>query len=287
MMRRCPFLISCILACIFITVSQTGFKKVTYKSGPQIMDEVVNRHKADSELELIKLAIIDDEGNTQVREMISVFSKTPDGEARYLIRFLSPSDVKGITLLTNEANSENPEQWFYMPALGQARKIAGDNRSGYFMGSDFTFEDLRKENTQEHSYHRLQDDAVNGMPVYVVMAAPADIDIQTATGYANRLLYIDKANFNVLKVEFYEENNDQPVKVLEADKYSEVEIDVDADRPARLRMNNYANGTVSVMTLLKSRLNVPVDDKLFDPESLNAWTPEMDKPLLDQFNADS
>ncbi|WP_309383397.1 outer membrane lipoprotein-sorting protein [Cerasicoccus frondis] len=251
------------------------------------MQEVVNRHKADTELELIKLAVVDDEGNTQVREMLSVFSKNPDGEARYLIRFLSPSDVKGITLLTNEANSEDPEQWFYMPALGQARKIASDNRSGYFMGSDFTFEDLRKENTTEHSYHRLQDDQVGSKPVYVVMAAPADVNIQTATGYANRLLYIDKDTYNVLKVEFYEEGNTDPVKVLEADKYSEVEVDVDADRPARLRMNNYANGTYSVMTLLKSRLNVPVNDELFDPESLNDWTPEMDEPLLDQFNADS
>lgn len=287
MMRRCPSLVFSLLASFLVVVSQSGFKKVAYKTGPDIMKEVVNRHKAETELELIKLAVVDDEGNTQVREMLSVFSKNDKGEARYLIRFLSPADVKGITLLTNEANSTDPEQWFYMPALGQARKIAGDNRSGYFMGSDFTFEDLRKENTTEHSYHRLQDDEVNGKPVYVVMAAPANVDIQSATGYANRLLYIDKDTYNVLKVEFYEENNTQPIKVLEADKYAEVEVDVDADRPARLRMNNYANDTYSVMTLLKSRLNVPVDDEIFDPESLNNWTPEMDEPLLEQFNAGS
>ncbi|MEO0794022.1 MAG: outer membrane lipoprotein-sorting protein [Verrucomicrobiota bacterium] len=265
----------------------TGFRKVAYKSGPEIMEEVANRHTADTELELIKLVVVDEEGNTQVREMLSVFSQDDHGDASYMIRFLSPADVKGITLLTNDAKSEEPEQWFYMPALGQARKIAGDNRGGYFMGSDFTFEDLRKENTQEHSYHRLQDDKVNGKDVYVVMAAPANVDVQSATGYANRLLYVDKGTFNVLRVEFYEEDSKEPLKILEADEYEEVEVDVDADRPQRIRMKNKETGTYSVMTLMKSRLNVPVDETVFDPDTLAKWTPDSDEPLLAYFDKDS
>jgi len=274
----------CVLAMIGVFALGSGFRKVAYKSGAEIMDEVANRHTAETELELIKLVVVDEEGNTQVRELLSVFSQDAEGDAKYLIRFLSPADVKGVTLLTNDAKSEDPEQWFYMPALGQARKIAGDNRSGYFMGSDFTFEDLRKENTQEHEYHRLQDDKVNGREVYVVMAAPANVDVELATGYSNRLLYVDKKTYNVLKVEFYEPGKSEPVKVLEADDYSDVEDDVEADRPQRIRMRNKSTGTYSVMTLLSSRLNVEVDPEVFDPEQLTAWNPEVDQPLLNQFN---
>lgn len=277
MCRNRAYSIASIFVLIGALICLSGFRKVAYLNGDEIMKEVANRHKADTELELIKLVVVDEEGNTQVREMLSVFSQNEDGDASYLIRFLAPSDVKGITLLTNDASSDDPQQYFYMPALGEVRPIKGDNRSGYFMGSDFTYEDLRKENTEEHTYHRLQDDEINGQPVYVVMAAPADVDIQVATGYANRLIYIDRDNYNVIKVEFYEEDNKDPVKVLEADQYAVVD---DAERPARIRMNNKSNGTYSVMTLMKSRLNVPVDPKVFDPETLGSWTPEMDEPLL-------
>lgn len=266
------------LACL------SGFRKASYKTGPEIMEEVADRHKANTELELIKLVVVDEDANTQVREMLSVFAKDGNGEAHHLIRLLSPSDVKGITLLTNDATSDEPEQWFYMPALGQARQIKGENRSGYFMGSDFTYEDLRNENTTEHEYHRLQDDELNGAPVYVVMAAPANVDIQNAIGYANRLLYIDKETYNVHRVEFYEENNKEPIKVLEADEYALVD---DAERPARIRMDNRTNNTYSVMTLLESKLNAPVDMEVFDPKSLESWSPETDQGLLAQFGSDN
>ncbi|MGE9297389.1 MAG: outer membrane lipoprotein-sorting protein [Puniceicoccales bacterium] len=275
----------CLALVAMLAVFASGFRKVAYKTGPEIMEEVANRHTADTELELIKLVVVDEDANTQVREMLSVFSQDKEGDASYLIRFLSPSDVKGVTLLTNEAKSKNPEQWFYMPALGQARMVSGENRSGYFMGSDFTFEDLRRENTQEHEYHRLQDDKFNGRDVYVVLAAPVNVEVEEATGYANRMLYIDKATFNVLKAEFYEPGKTEPVRVLEADDYTEVEEGVDADRPQRIRMRNKETGTYSVMTLLKSRLNAEVDPEVFNPDSLSSWTPEMDDKLLMAFDS--
>lgn len=262
----------------------TGFRKIATLDGPQIMTEVANRHKADSELELIKLVVVDEDGNTQVREMLSVFAKDSNGDAHHLIRLLSPTDVKGITLLTNKATSKEPEQYFYMPALGQARKIVGENRSGYFMGSDFTYEDLRNENTTEHEYHRLMDDQVNGRQVYVVMAAPANVDVQESIGYANRPLYIDKENFNIHKIEFYEENNKEPIRVLEADEYQVVD---NADRPARIRMNNRVNNTYSVMTLLDSKINAPVSNSVFDPEALKDWNADVDQKLLSEFHSDN
>lgn len=282
-----PFRAFTITSLILVTgaiTCLTGFRKVAPKSGPQIMEEVADRHKADSELELIKLVVVDEDGITQVREMLSVFSKDKNGKANHLIRLLSPEDVKGITLLTNDATSEDPEQWFYMPALGEPRKIMGENRSGYFMGSDFTYEDLRNENTTEHEYHRLMDDELNGRQVYVVMAAPANVDIQQSIGYANRLLYIDKETYNVLKVEFYEEDNKEPIRVLEADKYQIVD---DSERPARIRMNNRSNSTYSVMTLLESRINAPVEEDIFNPESLKNWSPEVDQKLLSEFHTDN
>lgn len=277
MNRHLPITLSLLAALLLLP----GFRKVAWKSGDEIMEEVASRHTADSELEMIKLVVVDEDGNTQVRELLSVYQGEAGGKRNYLIRFLSPADVKGITLLTNDESNDEPEQWFFMPALGQARKIAGDNRSGYFMGSDFTYEDLRKENTEEHDYHRLQDDSLDGRPVYVVMSAPAGVDVEHATGYANRLLYIDQQTFDILKVEFYEKNNPDPIKVLEADDYAEV--DGPANRPARIRMNNKTNGTYSVMTLVKSRLNVPIEDTVFDPGMLPKWTPETDDVLLGHF----
>lgn len=273
----CPLLA---LVCLLFT---TGFRKAPYLSGDAIISKMKDIHATESEVELIKMVIVDEDGNTSIRQLISVIKPDSNGNLRYLIRFLSPQDIQGVSLLTLDQTKGASEQYLYLPALGQPRKITGDQKSGYFMGSDFTFEDLRKEAAAEHEYHRLMDDAVEGRDVYAIMSAPAGVDVQNATGYANRILYIDKETFDILKIEFYEEGNTEPIKIFRGFDYNSPEIDGTSKRPQRAVMNNHINKTTSMMIVLKSRLNVDIDESLFDPEQLKSWEPGSDQPVLSLF----
>ncbi len=271
------------LAFIF-PVTSHAFRAGKVKSGADIMHEMKAKQAADTELEWIKMTVVDEQGNTDVRELISAIKPDADGNMRYMIRLISPEQVKGVTLLTLEKPDGENEQWFYLPALGMPKKITGSQKSSYFLGSDFTFEDLRKEDPDEHEYYRLIDEEVEGRDVYVIMSAPAGLDIQTASGYANRIVYVDKETLEIAKVEFYEEGKNEPAKIFKAYDFKGAQVDGPATRPGRVVMDNRNKKTYSVMTLVKSRLDAPIEESYFDPEQLKEWKPEVDKPLVTAFD---
>ncbi len=246
----------------------SGFHKAKYQQADEIMAELKSQQAAESEVELIKMVIIDESGNTQVRELISAVKPDEDGNLRYLIRFLSPEDISGVSLLTLEKPGGESDQYFYLPALGQARQITGSQKNSSFMGSDFTFDDLRKENTDEFQYYRLLDEDLEGKEVFVIMSAPANVDIRNRVDYPSRLLYIDKENYNILKIEFYAEGEKEPFKTFNGYDYDSAEIDGPSQRPRRAAMNNHGSKTTSIMTVLKARLNKPLPDKVFTVEAL-------------------
>ena len=246
----------------------SGFRKANYKQADEIMSELKSHQAAQSEVELIKMVIVDEEGNTQVREMISAVKPDEDGNLRYLIRFLSPADISGVSLLTLEKPGGEADQYFYLPALGQARQITGNQKNAPFMDSDFTFDDLRKENPEEFQYYRLLDENIEGKDVYVIMSAPANVDIKNRQDYPSRLLYIDQENYNLLRIEFYAEGEKEPFKTFNGYDYNSPEVDGATERPRRATMNNHANSTSSIMTVLKARLNKPVPEELFTVEAL-------------------
>ena len=61
-----------------------------------------------------------------------------------------------------------------MPALGQLRKISGSGQKGYFMGSDFAYEDLHPENPERYKYTRGLNDYFEGEECYTITARPVD-----------------------------------------------------------------------------------------------------------------
>lgn len=279
----CRFTLICLLSLTFATAAH-AFRSGQFESGGAIMDKVKAKQGAETELEWIKMTVVDDSGNTEIREMLSVIKPDEEGNLRYMIRLLAPESVKGVTLLTLEKPDGENEQWFYLPALGTPRQITGSQKSGYFMGSDFTFEDLRKEDPEDHQYYRLMDEELEGRDTYVIMSGPAAMDVQTASGYANRILYIDKETLEIAKIEFYEEGRTEPSKVFEAYDFKGAHVDGPATRPGRVVMNNRDKKTYSVMTLVKSRLNAPIEEIYFDPQVLAEWTSDRDEELIKAFD---
>lgn len=269
-----------LIAAVIVT---SGFRKSSFRNGESIMAELKDRQITTSEVELLNMSVIDESGNVEVREFISVIKPDADGNLRYLVRFLSPEAIRGVTLLTIEQPGGGNDQYLYLPAMGQARQITGDQQSGTFMGSDFSFNDLSKENPKDHQYYRLIDGEHEGQEVYIIMSAPEGVDIYDRSDYPSRLMYIDKENYNILKVEFYDEGRTSPTKVLMAFDYASPEIDGSSQRPRRAVMNNKISDTTSIITLLRSRLDQAIPEEIFLVETIESWESDDDKTLLALF----
>jgi outer membrane lipoprotein-sorting protein len=170
---------------------------------------------------------------------ISVLEGRSDGD-QTLVRFLSPPDVRGTALLTHANSGGKDEQWIYLPALRRTKRIPSNNRSGSFMGSEFSYEDFASREVGDYRYKYLRDESVNGSEAFVVERVAAYAD----SGYARQEVWFDKSEYRMLKVEFWDKRN-QPLKTLTLDGFQKYEGRY--NRPGRMLMQNRQTGDSTVL----------------------------------------
>ena len=157
----------------------------------------------------------------ETRELKRYAKKDNAGLFKYLARFEGPADIRGTALLTWEQKDREDDQWLYMPAYGQKlKRIAGGNKKGYFMGTDFSYEDLRPEKLETHTYNVLKKEKCDNQDCYVIESLPSTDDEKKTTGYAKRILWITTDTFVTLKVDFY----DHSMKLLKTQTAHNVKI---------------------------------------------------------------
>ena len=79
------------------------------------------------------------------------------GEGKSVIRFTAPGEVKGVALLVINHPDRASDQWMWTPAIERDRRIALQDRSTRFFGTDFTFEDLERLVSSERAGTYLAD----------------------------------------------------------------------------------------------------------------------------------
>jgi len=107
-------------------------------------------------------------------------------------------------LLTRENENKPNDQWLYFPSQRRLLRIAQARRNAYFMGTDFTYEDMDPEKIDEFAYRLLEPESIDGSPCYVIEATPANKEKQRASGYGRRTLWIRKDIFYTVKIEFFD-----------------------------------------------------------------------------------
>ncbi len=223
--------------------------------------EKVNAHPAPkSKMSTIKLTIISvkrGKEKTRVREIVR-YQKFYSGgkfKSKSLIRFLKPPDVRGIGFLNwNYRNGKN-EQWLYLPALGRVKRIAGRARSGSFMGTDFTYEDLGNRNLDNDTYSLVGEDSLSGIPCYVVEAKPKN----KKSIYSKRIAWVEKNNWLIKKIEFY----DRKGKLLKILNIPQHEKRGSYWQVPKMTMENVQTGHKTIMEISAVKFDTGLKDEYF------------------------
>ncbi len=230
-------------------------------TGEAIVRKAEKLHRAEDETGVIQMVLISPDQRKQARELQIMFKAGEDDDDKNLLRFLSPAAVSGTALLTIEASGRSDDQWIYLPALKKAKKIASADRTNRFAQTDFTYEDLRTEDFDGHSYTRLEDGTFDGQAVYVVEAKPEE---GTTSGYSRRLLYVAKDRFLTLKVEYYDPKGKHQ-KTLLNQGYEQVS---GLWRPARSVMEDHQRGSKTLWRFTDRKINPGLSDSAFTVSSL-------------------
>ncbi|MEQ9364661.1 MAG: outer membrane lipoprotein-sorting protein, partial [Leptospirales bacterium] len=125
-----------------------------------------------------------------------------DGD-RTLTVFQSPGDVKGTAFLSFSHKKGPDDQWLYLPSVKRVKRIASNNKSGPFMGSEFAYEDITSQEVEKYAYKYLRDVAVNETLCYAVERVPVSPD----SGYSRQVAYYDTEHYRPQKVEYFDRKN--------------------------------------------------------------------------------
>jgi len=178
------------------------------------------------------------QGQTSERDLRVRTLEVEDG-VRSLCIFDSPADVRQTILLTHTHKTQPDDQWLYLPALKRVRRIAAQNKTGSFVGSEFSYEDIATHVLEKYTYRWLRDESWEGQDCYVLERRPIDL---RDSGYTKQIAWLDKDQYRTLKVDYYD-RKDSLLKTLTFKDYRK---HLDRFwRPGDMNMVNHQTGKSS------------------------------------------
>jgi outer membrane lipoprotein-sorting protein len=174
-------------------------------SGLEVIQNVYNRPTGNDMTGNLIMTIENSRGNQRVRK-IKQFVKTVKNGEKKIMYFLSPADVKNTSFMTwsYDDASKSDDQWIYLPALKKVKRISSDSKGDYFMGSDFTYDDLGDRHPMDDTHTILREEVLNGKETIVIESVPKDEEYM----YARTVTWVIKDSWIGLKKEFYDEDDD-------------------------------------------------------------------------------
>src|SRR5687767_4520900 len=138
----------------------------------KIVEEAQRRHETKSQRYEGLLQVLDSKG--KVADKRWTFSRLGShGRSKAVLRFLAPAEVKGVALLIVNHPDRASDQWMWTPALQRERRIALQDRSTRFFGTDFSFEDLEERDVSQYDYRLLGEQPIDGAACWRIESVPA------------------------------------------------------------------------------------------------------------------
>jgi predicted RND superfamily exporter protein len=155
--------------------------------GSGVAAKIADRSEGNASRRVLDIVLTDRRGKTRKRSALVL--KNSDGDARVTrFTYLSPKSVKEVTFLSHDylAASESDNRWLYLPATRKVRRIPATDRGDYFLGTDFTYEDIQSEfKLSLDDYDFVLDDtrSTKDGTVYALSGTPKTEAIARELGY--------------------------------------------------------------------------------------------------------
>jgi outer membrane lipoprotein-sorting protein len=166
--------------------------------GRAVMDEVDKRRRTKSEYSE-GLITVEEKGKSKAKAWRS-WRLGWGPEAKGLIQFLEPAEVKGVGLLTLSYPSKPADQWFYAPAIDRDRRVAKQEKSTRFLGTHFTYEDMEERDVDAYAYTLDGEEPVAGAACYKITAKPKP---EKESQYSKLVFWVLEGRFVTIRVEAY------------------------------------------------------------------------------------
>ena len=223
--------------------------------GKSIMLNVYNRPTGNTIQSELTMTLTNSRGDTRVRTIQQFLKEFSDWDKKVMF-FKLPADVRNTSFMNWSYDSgADDDQWIYLPALKKVKRIASDSKSDYFMGSDFTYDDLGERHPDADTHTLLREENFRDEECYVVESIPLDEDYI----YSRTVTWIIKDTWVGLKREFYDEDSEL-LKTLSIQKYEKIG---DYWTIPLMEMHNVQKNHRTTMEMKNIIIDEPINDSMF------------------------
>ena len=229
------------------------------ESAVEIMREVEKRGLADNQSYDGTIEVVAPNGKVLKRGW-QLWRDGNDGTRKLLLRFDSPPEMRGVSVLILNAPNATPEQWLYTPSIERVRHLAARDRSQRFMGTDLSHEDIEERPVEDYDYDLIGEESLAGQPVYKIKAVCKD---RNSTQYSQLILYVRKDILATTFMEFYVDGKLR--KSLLRDDWQQIQ---GIWTPLLLEMKDVARGSKTRIRASNVKYNVKFDPEWFTVRNL-------------------
>ena len=247
-----------------IALPTTLLAQSAEEKGLQIAQEADRRDEGFGDHEQTLVMILRNRhGQETTREIRGKSLEVADDGDKSMVIFDSPKDVEGTALLTHSHKTGDDDQWLYLPALKRVKRIASNNKSGPFMGSEFAYEDLSSQEVEKYTYKYIKDETLDGQDMFVIERYPTDEN----SGYTRQVVWMDKAEYRPFKIDYYD-RKESLLKTLTLHDYQQYVGKY--WRPGRMEMVNHQTGKSTTLKFEDYEFQIGYTDRDFDQNALKA-----------------
>lgn len=246
------FLIFLTTSHAFLALAQNEEPALTGRDVMILEDE---RPDGDDRRMVMTMRLVNRRGRERVRTVESL-SKDYGKDKKSVMIFREPADVRGTMFLSWEydAPEKDDDKWLYMPAMKKVRRISGASRNEYFMGTDYTYDDMGDRHVDEDKHTLLGSEQLHSFSCWKVESIPLDAEDM----YSRKVVWLDKNSHLIIKGEYYDK--DGLVKIYRA-------LDIRQQdgiwTTFRSEMDNVTREHKTIMEIDSIAFNTGVDDTVF------------------------
>lgn len=194
----------------------------------EIMEKTDQRDDGNTSISESVMILIDKKKQQRIRQLKS-YRKDYGKDSKSVLFFITPADVRNTAFLTFDWDDESrdDDSWLYLPALRKPKRIASNDKSGSFMGSDFTYSDLNGVQIEDWDYKfsKKKEAKVDGFDTWVIEGYPKKSkkkEVIKRTGYLKTKTWIRKDIFMAVKAQFWVKKG-KKIKYLKVKNISKVD----------------------------------------------------------------
>jgi Outer membrane lipoprotein-sorting protein len=177
------------------------------------------------------------------------------GRSKSVIRFTAPAEVRGVALLVVNHPDRPSDQWMWTPAIERDRRIALQDRSTRFFGTDFSFEDLEERDVDQYNYSLLGEEAVDGAACWKIQSTPKP---SRSSQYTKSVAWIRQDNYAFARIDLYVRAD-----VVRRLKYSDIRNVQGIWTASETTMTDLRRPSITRLALDKIEYNMPLNDEKF------------------------